>query len=158
MQKVVFLLLVLTFLTGCTNPKTIPTSNKNEEESTNIVPPPTGEDIIRTFYNLINEKRIDEAIGMMSNYLINDEVKKQAWKKQFLTIQSIKVTEIEPHNTEEWTDLRKLYKLTLDATISEEGANAPIPYYGWNNGINIFWASLDKENGVWKFGGTSTGP
>lgn len=44
-----------------------------KKETNNIVPLPTEEDIIKNFFQLINEKKIPEAISMMSKEIANDD-------------------------------------------------------------------------------------
>lgn len=134
-----------------------PTSEvENNQENT--VPLPQGEDIIRSFFSLINEKRIPEAISMMTNQAVPDDSAKQAWGVQFNAIKSINVQAIEPANQASWTENSKEYKVTLEAYVSSEAANAPIPYYGWEDNPNIRWVTIIKnENGIWQIDQIGTG-
>jgi len=114
------------------------------------VPLPTEEDIIRTFFELIDEARIPEAVAMMSVEAVPDDSYKQAWGVQFNALDSIKVSKIEPYGQENWSPSSHTYKVNLEVTVSENAANAPIPYYGWENGDNLRWVEIVKEGDFWK--------
>jgi len=132
-------------------------SSTTSPEST--VPLPTGEDIIRTFFNLIDEGRIPEAIIMMSPKLVLDDSTRQAWGVHFNAIESMKVLAIEPFWQEEWTENKETYKVTLEASVASEAANAPIPYYGWQDNPNFRWVTIEKgEDDVWQIAEIATGP
>ena len=112
---------------------------------------PSDEDIVRLFFNLINEKRIPEAIYMMTDEMIGDDSSKQAWGVQFNEIQSVGVQNIEPFNPEQWTDTKEIFKVTLEVYVSSDAKDAPIPYYGWGDNPNIRWVVLEKDSdGSWK--------
>lgn len=130
---------------------------ENTPAETSAVPLPTEEDIVRTFFELINEKKIPEAISMMSNSMVGDESSKQAWGVQFNALNSIKVSKIEPAMQERWGENSHEYKVTLDVKVSSDAANAPIPYYGWDNGSNIRWVEIVRENGLWMVNSLATG-
>ena len=73
-------------------------------QPSSTVPLPTEEDIIRAFFNLINEKRIPEAITMMSKTMAADDSTKQAWGVHFNAIKSINIQQIEPSMQESWNN------------------------------------------------------
>jgi hypothetical protein len=127
-------------------------------QPTSIAPLPTEKDIIMTFFILINEKRVSEAVGMMVNEITNNDSQKQAWGVQFNAINSIKVLSIEPWMQKEWLANGQFYKLSLDVQMNPDSANATIPYYGWDNGKNTRWIVLQKEGNLWKISGLATGP
>lgn len=124
----------------------------------NIAPLPTEEDIIRTFFNLIDEDRPAEAISMMTPQLTGDDSTKQTWGVHFNAIDQISVNSIEPSMKEEWTNGTHTYKVTLDVLMKPEAANAPIPNYGWENGPNVRWISIIKIDNLWKISSIATGP
>lgn len=147
-------------------PNTITTQNQNEIELTpqititetqknNAVPTPSENDIINTFFNLINEKRIPEAISMMDVY---DETTKQAWGVQFNAFESVTLTKIDAYNQDSWSPTEHIYKVTISAKMSPESASAPIPYYGWDTNPNIRWVTIVKIGNLWKIKGIATGP
>ena len=122
------------------------------------VPLPQEEDIVRNFFALINERKIPEAISSMSMSMVGDDSSKQAWGVQFNDIKSISVQKIEPSMPESWSDDKHSYKVTLEAYVSSDAANAPIPYYGWHDNPNIRWVEIVKEGGLWKINSLATGP
>lgn len=125
---------------------------------TNSVPLPTGEDIIRAFFALIQEKKISEAVLMMSAKNVTDDSTKQAWGVQFNTITSVLVKSVEPVMQSDWNDSFQEFKVFLDVVMSSDSASAPIPYYGFDNGENVRFIPLVKEGEKWKVDGLSTGP
>ncbi len=135
------------------------TSLSPTKSDSNTVPLPTEENTIRTFFNLINEHRIPEAISMMNSSIVPDDSTKQAYGVQFNAIKSITVQTIEPSMKENWTDNKHSYKVTLEASVSSEAANAPIPYYGWGDNPNIRWVTIAKDQtNLWKIADIATGP
>lgn len=135
-----------------------PAESSPTAKNTAIVPLPTGEDIVRTFFELINEKRIPEAVNMMSKMATGDESQKQAWGVQFNAFTSIKAKSIEAFSKETWTDKEQEYKVNLTVQMKTEAANAVMPNYGFDNGDNIRWVILVKEDNLWKVQGIGTGP
>lgn len=124
-----------------------------------VVPLPQETDIINTFINLIDEGRPSDAVGMMSPEATMDEDNKQAWAVMFNAFESIKVVKLEPSMQSDWTEIIHTYKGTFDVQMKPEAANVmPIPNYGWDNGINIRWVSLEKVGQRWTVQGFSTGP
>lgn len=131
----------------------------NEPTKSNaVVPLPRETDIIRNFFMIIGEHRPADAISMMGAALIGDDSKKQAWGVQFNAFESLQVNSIEPSMQEEWSQDRHTYKITLTAKMKSESANAPIPFYGWENGTNIRWVTIVKNGNLWKISGIATGP
>jgi len=133
-------------------------ADQTSTQPTAVVPLPTEEDIIRNFFNLINEKRIPEAISMLSQSAVGDDSSKQAWGVQFNAVKSINVQKIEPSMPESWSQDSHSYKVTLEAYVSSDAANAPIPYYGWGDNPNLRWVSITKEGDLWKINELATGP
>lgn len=95
---------------------------------------------------------------MMTKSITENNSEKQAWEVQFNAISLIKVLTIEPSLPEEWTDLEHSYKVTLDLKMNPDSSTVPIPYYGWDDGENIRWVTIVKENNLWKIKGIGTGP
>ncbi|MEM4736719.1 MAG: hypothetical protein QXD41_02490 [Nitrososphaeria archaeon] len=134
-------------------------SGKRETEE--IVPLPQDEDIIRNFVTQIEEGRPDQAAQMMklkdtSPPQANSEL--QSWAVQFAAITSFKLLEMEKANESEWTDSKHIYKVVLDVWMDPSSADAPIPYYGWENGENTRWIVLEKVGDVWKIAEIATAP
>lgn len=171
MKKIILFCLSFLLLSGCTVSKfsspQLETKNISDQEflaSPTLekldpkTPVPNGLDVVSLFFNLINERRIDEAVGMMSAQNTNDDSIKQAWGVHFNAIKSLNVINIEPSNPDSWTASYQIYKTTLEAYVSSDAANAPIPYYGWGDNPNIRWVALVKEGDFWKIDTLATSP
>lgn len=123
------------------------------------VPLPSETDVINLFFNLINEHRIPEAISMMSTNLVPDDNTKQGWGIHFNAIESIHVRQIEPYMENTWTGNKHIYQVTLEARVSDEAANAPIPYYGWSGNPEARWITIEKnQDKEWQIAEIATGP
>lgn len=142
------------------NTKTsVPTITEQTIPTSAGVPLPTGQDIVRTFFNLINEKRIPEAVSMLDVSAVPNDSVKQAWGVQFNYISQVIVKSIEDYNKTGWTPTEQTYKVMLTMKMNPDSANAPIPYYGYDNGDNIRWVTIRKNNeNIWKIMGIATGP
>jgi hypothetical protein len=134
-----------------------PSAPKPTESSS--VPLPTGEDIVRNFFQLIDEGKASEAVMAMTKINTENDSTKQAWEAQFNAFESIKIISIEAYNKEGWTDQEQEFKVNLIVQMKPEAANVVMPNYGFYNGEeNIRWISLIKENNLWKINGIATGP
>jgi len=121
------------------------------------VPLPQETDVVRTFFNLIQERRISEAVIMMNESIIKDDSQKQAWGVQFNAINSVRLLEITPSLPDEWQNNKHTYKVVLDMTMDPASANAVIPYYGFNDGQNTRWVEIEKFGDKWKINSLATG-
>lgn len=121
------------------------------QDITKEVSPPTGEDIVRTFFNLINEQRTPDAVNMLDVSAASDDSVKQQWVVNFNSISSISVKSIEQSNKEEWTDSKQIYKVNLNVQAKSE-------QYGWFDGEDTRWVSITKSGAVWKIKSIATGP
>lgn len=160
---VVFLLI----LTGCEKPpaptetqvnKNTFVKKQNQNQTVSEVPLPSEISIIHTFFELINEQRVADAINMMAPDTVGDESQKQAWGVQFNAFRKMSAEKIEQSIPESWTDTNHSYKVTLEVQMKPEAAKAPIPNYGYDNGTNIRWVTLEKVGDFWKINGIATGP
>lgn len=158
MKKILFVLFISIFLGACNTSQStmMPTITPVKQQES--APLPQEEDIIRTFINLIDEDKSSEAVMMMAKTITSDDSQKQAWAVQFNAISIIKIISINPSSPENWTDSQHSYELKLDLKMNPDSSMAPIPYYGWNNGENIRWINLVKEDNLWKIKSIATGP
>ncbi len=138
-------------------PENTPATEITPTNTASTVALPTEEDVIRLFFTLIDEARIPEAVAMMSVEAVPDDSYKQAWGVQFNALDSIKVSKIEPYDQDNWSPGSHIYKVNLEVAVSENAANAPIPYYGWGNGDNLRWVEIVKEGDLWKINRIATG-
>ena len=158
-KKILFIFVFAFLLSGCTANKTVtapslaPASPLPPPTSAQSVPLPTGEDIIHTFFELIREKRIPDAVSMLSSAATPDESTKQTWGVNFNTLESISVKSIAEWQKADWTENKKSYKVVVIAK------NKPNPQFrAWENGENTKWINLIKENNLWKISEIATGP
>jgi len=128
-------------------PTTVPS------QTVESAPLPSGEDVIRTFFELINEKRIPEAVEMFAPSTIPDDTAKQAWGVSFNHFRSVKAEVIEKYRQDSWTPTLQIYKVTLNIQT-----DAPAQEIIWENGTNTRWIELTKVNNLWKIVGLATGP
>lgn len=160
MRKIVILLAFILVISVIAFSFLSSSSNENKVAPTvsvqNQVPLLTQEDIIRTFFTLINEKRIPEAIEMLSPTIVPDDASRQTWGVQFNSLKQVEVIDIKKQ-----ADLNgngEIYRVDLQIEVAPEAASAPIPYYGWSDGKNVRWVAVVKENNLWKITGIATGP
>ena len=139
-KQILLVLIIAWLLSGC--------AKKN-----NNVPFLGREDVVRSFFALIDEKRIPEAVEMMSNRIVSNENAKQEWAVQFNDFDSIKVINVEKSIEE------NLFKVTLEVRVNQRAENYPIPYYGYSNKSDVRFIKLVKNSqGLWKIDGIGTGP
>lgn len=109
------------------------------------VPPPklslSQVETARNFFTLLSEKKIDEALAVMDA----DQNTKQMWRVNFRTIQFLQIKNVEPAFEEEWISTRQTFKAELDVKVTSEGEN-----YGWSQGQNTRWVSLQKNGDIWQ--------
>jgi hypothetical protein len=156
MYKILLILAIGTMLSACgIKPKvevqTMP--NPTTISQGDSVPLPSQEDIVRTFFGLINDKRIPEAVGMMTSQAVPDEAAKQAWGVMFNDFDSVEVVKIEKSTGE------NQFQVELAVKVNPRAANNPIPYYGYSDKTDTRFITLIKDNqGRWKIDGINTGP
>ncbi len=114
--------------------------------------------IVAQFLQNIADKKISEAISMMTAEAVPNEETKQTWGVHFAAFNKLVVNAIEPSNQETWTDTKETYKVTMDVEMSKESVNNPVPYFGYDNGTNIRWISIEKIGTDWKIADLMTGP
>jgi len=128
---------------------------KLEKEVGDSVPLPSDEDIIRNFFSFFGTQDAYKAALMMKT---TDDSERQSWAVQFAAFNYLQVLKIEKANENQWTNNKHFYKVTLDVVMKPESADAPIPYYGYQNGENIRWLTLEKVGDIWKIAEIATGP
>lgn len=148
-------------ITPITNTPSIQNEFSNSVSPTvtqRAVPLPQETDIIRTYFNLIDERRIGDAVGMMVDSITSDDSQKQAWGVQLNAMKSVKVLDISSSTPEEWSADEHTYKVTLDIIMDPSSAHTVIPFYGYDSGKNVRWITLRKIGKMWKIAGIGTGP
>lgn len=99
------------------------------------------EKVARKFFELIGQRKFEGAVGMMD---ANDQTK-SLWLANFKTLKSLKIKKVEEIYREEWTASLQKFKITLDVSTTTQAEQ-----YGWVNGINYRWVTLQKNNSGWQ--------
>lgn len=100
--------------------------------------PESQEATVRTFFDLIGDKKIDDALKMMDA----NEDTKQMWGVNFNSLESLKIKSINPVYEEDWTATRVSYKVDLETKVKTDE-------YGWSDGLNPRWITLTNDTGKW---------
>jgi hypothetical protein len=125
-------------------------------QASEAAPLPEDKEILQNFFSFFGTDDAYKAALMMKT---TNDSERQAWAVQFAAFHYLKVLKIEKANLNEWTDNKHIYKVTLDVIMDiEKSANAPIPYYGYQNGENVRWITLEKVDNVWKIAEIATSP
>jgi hypothetical protein len=115
--------------------------------------------IAENFLNAISEGKPSDAVMMMTAATTGNDANKQAFAVQFNIFSKFVVKSVEPVMKEGWTDTSQEYKFTVDVAVKPgAAAGAPIPNYGWENGTNVRFVTLEKVGSDWKIQGIATGP
>lgn len=122
------------------------------------VPKPTEEDVISLFFSLIQEKKISDAIMLLTSKNIATDSDRQAWGVQLNTLKSIKIVSISPWNKENWNQEQRQYKVIVSVTLDSSSASSAIPYFGWQEPESQKWITIVAEDGVWKIDSIASGP
>lgn len=119
------------------------------------VPPPSAEDFLRVFIALVDEGRVEEAVAAMSWIQTESPGSRESWSAYWGIFDSLKPLAIKSVAK---ADSAETFEVALEAKINTRAANAPIPNYGWQDGVNQRWFRVVKENGGFKIGEIATGP
>ncbi len=135
----------------------VTTSSLVSEDDT--VPKPSGEDVIRIFFTLINEGNPADAVLMMSENMVGSEPIQanslmQSYAVTFSNWNSVEVASIEPYAVNEWTSEKQFYKVIVNIDIDETAQEEML----WDQGENTRWITLVWKNGKWEIDDISTGP
>jgi len=119
------------------------------------VPFPTGDDVIRTFVQLINEKKIPEAISMMDATLVPSDSAKQQYGVVFNSFSKNLIQEIGPESfgKEEWGEGEERYRVDLQIT-KKPGSQENL----WDEGLNTRWITVLKQQDRFMIHDIATGP
>jgi len=119
------------------------------------VPLPTGEDVIRTFIQLIHEKKIPEAIGLMDETLVPSDSVKQEYGVVFNSFSSISISKIglETFGKEDWKEGEERFRVDLQISIKPQSQKSM-----WDEGANTRWITVVKKEGRFMIHDIATGP
>lgn len=117
------------------------------------VPLPTSADAVHLFFDLINEKRVRDAVHMMDEKMVPNEQVAQAWVDTFSILSEVRVKRILQWDTAGWSSSCHRFKVTLQVTRTKGS-----PFRGWENGINTRWLTMQRFGHLWKIHEIATGP
>jgi hypothetical protein len=133
-------------------------STDTEVNNQASVPNVKDNDVIYSFFQLVKEGQISDAVMLINPRITKDESQKQSWGVLLNAFENIELKTVEASAQEEWRENRHKYMVTFDATMKPESANEAIPYFGFENDINTRWIAIEKINGTWYINGIATGP
>lgn len=142
---------------SATNVDSQPTEDKTSSQQSGGVPLPQDRDLINLFFDLIGQGKASEAVKMLSSQNTGSVEIKKMWQEQFEAMKFVKVLSIESAMEDSWTDKRHEYKVVLNVTMDESSKNAPMPYYGYDQGENNRFIVLVKEGEKWFIDSIGTG-
>ncbi|MDM7988462.1 MAG: hypothetical protein QUS13_14125 [Smithella sp.] len=113
---------------------------------------------LEEFFAIVNSRDVDEAMKSMVAGMIDTPEKRIGWRRHLSAIRSIHVLHVEPAHTENWSNSRHIFKVTLEAHV-ENTSDAPIPFFGWQDNPNVRWVTMELNNQRrWVVAEIATGP
>jgi hypothetical protein len=113
------------------------------------------ETVIRAFFTAVDAGQVEEAVAMLAPELTEGAGAKDAWAAQVSAITEVEGVEIgagEPDGP------CITYRVVAMLEVAPEAADAPIPYYGLEQGANTRWMQLCPAGGSWAINAIVTGP
>ncbi|MFO7610911.1 MAG: hypothetical protein R6W99_00270 [Clostridia bacterium] len=109
---------------------------------------------LKKFFTLINEGKMEEAIGMMDDTAAPNKSSRDMWADSFASIRGMKfvLAGFSKSDEDNWTDEIQRYKVKIQ--IPEIG---DYQQFGWDPGENTRFFTLMKYGGEWKIHEISTG-
>ncbi len=100
------------------------------------------------FFGAIGKNDPASAVDLMDA----NQQTKTMWKDNFGAISSLTVKSLEPIYQSEWTSERETYKVTLE--VKTKGGDT----YGWDDGSNTRWITMQKSGDEWLVGELANNP
>lgn len=136
----------------------VPSDSKSVIIDQPVVPKPMEEDVISLFFSLIQEKKISDAITLLTSKNITTDSDRQAWGVQLNALKSVKIVSMTPWKKENWIQGQRQYKVIFSVTLDPSSLSAAIGYYGWQEPESEKWITITVEDGVWKIDSIASGP
>jgi len=111
------------------------------------------ENYIYEFFETINQEDFEQAFSMMDEKLIGNIAMQEMWKANFSSLDKIKVVSLYPEEEEKWHKQQPLFKVIIYA-ILKPGT----PYYGWDEGRNTRWITINPSGDSWKIVSIASSP
>lgn len=131
------------------------TADKEKECNDSVcVVSPKREDAVRAFFNLIDEGRVDEAVGVLSSRAVKTDEQKQSWGVKFNSIESLRIKGISAWEKKSWKENAEIYKVVAEVEI-KPGKRS----FDWEEGENTKWVVMVKnEEGSWEIDSIASEP
>ncbi|MCL5433336.1 MAG: hypothetical protein M1524_04470 [Patescibacteria group bacterium] len=114
-----------------------------------------GKITLKKFTEYINSEKTIDAVSLLSEKAVKDEKSKDQWQTNFNSISKISLAKVEDFEKPVWTENFEQYKVMLDIELKPGLSES----YGWIEGENIRWVTLEKDNKeTWRITEIATGP
>jgi len=108
---------------------------------------------IYLFFQSINNRKVDQAIGMMTGELAGNSQMRQMWRTNFESLNSLRVIHIFSPEPSKEKDKPVSYKVTLYAEPKPDAG-----YVGWEPGENLRWLRVSQSGDTCKIAEIATSP
>ena len=113
------------------------------------------ESVIRAFFTAVDAGQVEEAVAMLAPELTEGAGVKDAWTAQFSAIAAVDGVEIGAGQPD---GACVTYRVDAVLEVAPDTADAPMPHYGWEQGVNTRWLQLCPAGGLWAIHAIGTGP
>lgn len=116
-------------------------------------PQPNDTYVIKDFFSLVDDGKVEDALGVMVATMAQDNSYREAWSVNLNNIYYIKVRTIDGYQPGQWTDGKHKYVLRLDVQLKD-----PALPTTWQNGENVRYVTVLKIGEQWKISEISATP
>jgi len=95
------------------------------------------EDFIYGFYDLVNQKKLDEAIAMMTGELAGNDQARQMWENVFANLEKVKVIDLAAEDQGSGENSPRVYRVLIYARLKNPGQSR-----NWSEGENTRWITV----------------
>ncbi|HPI97268.1 MAG TPA: hypothetical protein PLV56_00880 [Synergistales bacterium] len=113
----------------------------------------SGEMVIYRFFDLIDRDGLEDALEMMNPSLAGNDQMKEMWKSGFASLDLIRVVRITKEPEKKWHNGNPLFEVEL-FTRTDPGKG----FFGWEEGFNTRWISLEQTEKGLEIAEIATGP
>lgn len=116
-------------------------------------PQPSDTYVIRNFFSLVDDGRVDEALDIIVSTIGPDSNIRDAWSVSLKNIYYIKVRTLDGFQPSLWTENKHKYILRLDIQLKD-----PAVPTTWQNGENVRYVTVAKIGEQWKISEINQAP
>lgn len=132
-------------------PKVIATNEVRLEVA--AVPQPTDPYVIRHFFELADEGKVNESLDLMIGAMAQDDDYQKILEISLDNFYYVKVRTLDQFRPDLWTENKHKYILRLDVQLNDP--NLPT---GWQNGENVRYVTVSKIGDQWKISEINAAP